>query len=624
MVFRAFAVSSLISIAALIIYSPIVQAQDYVPGEVIVKLKGNSKSIQARAFIGRAVAEKSMTLKQSWPGLNMHHLGVRPGQTVEQALDELRADGSVEYAEPNFIMTKQSNGPAEQVMSNEEMQQSVQAADSGSGSVSASASVQTAAPINLSQAWAAETNGLAPPVVAIIDTGIDFNHTVFVNSGAIWTNPGEIPANGVDDDHNGYIDDVHGWNFVSNTNSPQDDDSHGTHVSGIVLGTTQDISAVPIAAAKIRIMPLKFLDSNGSGSTSNAVSAIYYAVANGAKVLSNSWGGSGFSSPLLDAMAYAYQANVVFVAAAGNASSNNDATPTYPANYNVPNVISVAATDDFDDFAYFSNFGATTVHVGSPGVSILSTLPGNMWGRMSGTSMATPFVSGIAALIVREKPSMNGYQVKQLIESGSQQISSLVSRTSTQARINVDSSMVSAKTASISASEPGYSTSSMRDPASDGATQVAGCGLVKEMMSSDKDGGSPPPGKNIAFFALLAILMSPVVLSIALRQRSGKYRRRYPRYQIDSQVRVKFGDRELVGQVSTISLGGLQLNTDAWLEKGGIVAMSIRSPDGRDEIQVEGQVVWSEEQKRYGVAFANAEESVLSIINRWTLSLLKA
>ena len=601
----------------------IVQSAEYKPGEILVKLKGAPKNVKAQAFVGRMVSERGLKLKGSWSGLNLHNFQIPAGQTVEQTIADLQQDSSVEYVEPNFIVHRQSAGNPEDV-------QSMEAAQASSSSVSTSSTAgtgQTAAPIGIGAAWSQMTPGLTPPVVGVIDTGLDLAHPVFVNSGAIWTNPHEIAANGIDDDKNGYIDDVHGWNFVAGTNSPQDDDGHGTHVSGIILGTTMNILASPIGAAPIRIMPVKFLDSTGAGSTSDAVNAIYYAVNNGAKVLNNSWGGSGYSSSLLAAINYAYTSNVAFVAASGNASSNNDSTPTYPANYVVPSMMSIAATDDSDAWASFSNFGPTTVNISSPGVSIYSTYPGNNWAKLSGTSMATPFVSGVAALMIREKPTMNGYQVKNVLFSGTQQISSLSGRTAQQSRVNVYNALVAAQQSVVASSEPDSST---RAPASTAAASGGGCGLVAKVVGDnigDGEGGGGPfagGGKSVGFFLLMAVLIAPIAVSLVLRQKSGRDQRRYTRYHIDSSVKVKFGDRELVGQVSTISLGGVQLNTEEWLEKGGIVKMSIRSPDGRDELEVEGKIVWTEEQKRYGVAFADADDSVITSINRWTKSLLRA
>lgn len=603
---------------------PLALAQEYVPGEVIVKLKGKSKAMESQAFIGKAVSEKAMTLKGSFGGLNMHHFSLKPGQNLEAAIAELNKDPSVEYAEPNYIVEQQSAGFEGGAMKMSDVREMAIS--------DVSAFSQTNAPIQLQDGWSAATDGLNASVVAVIDTGLDLSHSVFVDSGAIWTNPGEIPDNGIDDDGNGYVDDVHGWNFVDNSNAPQDDDGHGTHVSGIILGVTQDISVQPLQAAKIRIMPLKFLDGSGQGTTSAAIKAIYYAVNNGAKVLNNSWGGGGASRALLDAIIYAYDKKTIFVAAAGNAANNNDQSPTYPASYSVPNVVAIAATSDYDSLAGFSNYGATSVHMGSPGVSIYSTLPDDMYGRASGTSMAAPFVSGVAALVVREAPEMTGYQAKSLIFSGAVEISSLSSKTITHSRLNVYNAVQSAKGVTIDPNQPAFDASSAyaRTPAaesvsSDEGAGVGGCGLVaKGVFDAARGNGSGGPPKSIAFFALLVLLMAPVVISVSLRNRDPKSRRRHERFHIDSQVKLRFGDRELVGNVSTISLGGVQLNTDAWLDNGGVVKMSIRSPDGSQEIEVEGKVVWSEEKKRYGVAFAKAEDGALAAIKGWTQSLTKA
>ncbi|MBK7891679.1 MAG: S8 family serine peptidase [Bdellovibrionales bacterium] len=600
---------SLLATLAVVTVPSVMLAQEYVPGEVIIKLKGSGKTMKAQAFIGKAVSEKAMTLKGSYSGLNMHHFKLGDGQDLEVTLRDLRNDPDVEYAEPNYILKAPGQVGQEEVISMSDVRaQSAVAASSTVGTLA-----QTNAPIQLQNAWSQMSSSVSPVVVAIIDTGVDMNHEVFVDSGAIWTNPNEIASNGIDDDANGYIDDVHGWNFAANNNSPMDDDNHGTHVAGIVLGTTQDIAAFPMQPAAIRIMPLKFLDSSGMGTTSDAVKAIYYAVNNGAKVLNNSWGGGGYSNSLLDAIAFAYSRRVVFVAAAGNSSSNNDVAPTYPANYSVPGVISVASTTDADGLSSFSNYGLSTVHVGSPGSSIWSSLPNNFYGRASGTSMATPFVAGLAALMLRENSSLSAYQVRELLFAGAQKISSLQTKTTTKARINAYNSVVAAKAATGDSSQPSFAASS-REPAS--AEVAAGCGVVKALI----DDASGPSGtsRNVAFFGLLVLFAAPVVVALALRQSSGKSRRRFPRYDIASTVRLKVGDRELVGNVNSISMGGVSLQTDAWLENGGVVTMSIKSPDGREEIQVGGKIVWSEEKKRYGVAFEGADSSSLNSIARWT------
>lgn len=595
------------------------QTPEYVPGEIIVKLKGSAKTLKSQAFIGKAVSEQSMSLKGSWSGLNMHHFKLTSDAEMQQALNDLKNDPDVEYAEPNYILRAPGKAGDEQATSLSEARSAV-----GASSL-VGAFAQTSAPIHLSDAWNSISGNGSAVVVAVIDTGVDYNHEIFRDSGAIWTNPGEIAGNGIDDDGNGFVDDIRGWNFVAGNNDPMDDDNHGTHVAGIVLGTTQDLLRYPMQPAKIRIMPLKFLDANGIGTTSDAVKCIYYAVNNGARVLNNSWGGGGYSKSLLDAVAFAYSRRAIFVAAAGNSSLNNDVSPTYPASYPVPGVISVAATTDVDSFASYSNYGATSVHIGSPGTSIWSSLPNQQYGRSSGTSMATPFVSGLAALMLRENSNLSAYQVKELIFSGSEVIPSLQNKTITKGRLNAYNSVLAAKAAVGSGDQPTYSAAN-RGPASD-EEMAAGCGLVRSLVADAS--GPSGPHRNVAFFGLLLLLAAPILVAYSLRQKSGKSRRRYPRYQISSQVKLSVGGRELTGQVSSISLGGLQLATDSadpdsWLENGGVVTMVIKSPDGREEIQVGGKVVWSEEKKRYGVAFEGADSSVLNSIGRWTAGLLKA
>lgn len=232
------------------------------------------------------------------------------------------------------------------------------------------------ADIDAPQAWDT-TTGSSAVVVAVIDTGVDYLHPEL--SGNMWRNPGETGSgrenNGVDDDANGFVDDVYGWDFVDEDNDPIDAHSHGTHVSGTIAARGNNGVGVVGVNWQCRIMACRFLDASGSGWTSDAVEAVNYAVANGAKVLNNSWGGGGYSSALEAAIAYARQQGVLFVAAAGNAGTDADQYPMYPAAYPDSNIVSVASTDHNDELSYFSNWGATSVDVAAPGSSILSSVP---------------------------------------------------------------------------------------------------------------------------------------------------------------------------------------------------------------------------------------------------------
>jgi len=241
--------------------------------------------------------------------------------------------------------------------------------------------------------WEENIKGNKDIIVAIIDTGVDYNHPALKH--LIWKNEKEIPDNGIDDDENGYIDDLNGWDFHNNHNDPMDENSHGTHVAGTIGG--KDIGVVH----EVTIMPLKFLSKGGYGSLSNAIKAINYAIDNGAHIMSNSWGGGPESKIMEEAIERASQHNILFIASAGNNYSDNDKRPSYPSSYEIKNVISVAASDKDDELAIFSNWGKESVHVAAPGVSIYSSIPDNKYASYSGTSMATPHITGLAVMLIQ-------------------------------------------------------------------------------------------------------------------------------------------------------------------------------------------------------------------------------
>ncbi|MGE0026214.1 MAG: S8 family peptidase [Thermoleophilia bacterium] len=288
--------------------------------------------------------------------------------------------------------------------------------------------------------WDAATTG-TPVTVAVIDTGIDTTHPDL--SGRLWTNTGEIPGNNVDDDGDGLKDDVHGWNFADDDAqlySPADNETHGTHVAGTVAAQRDNALGVAGVADNARIMVLKFLKPDG-GYTSDAMQAIDYAVAHGAKVINASWGGADYSQPLCDTIQLAGDAGVLFVAAAGNDSANNDATGSWPANCPASSLISVAATTSTDALAGFSNYGAANVDLGAPGDTIRSTMPGNSYGYKSGTSMAAPHVSGVAAVLLGEDPGLAPWQVKAAITLGGDAITSMSGVTSSGRRLSLSGAL---------------------------------------------------------------------------------------------------------------------------------------------------------------------------------------
>jgi len=220
---------------------------------------------------------------------------------------------------------------------------------------------------------------------------------------------------------------VSGWDFVSNDNTPQDGNGHGTHVAGTIGAVGNDGRGIAGVNWQVSILPLKFLSDSGSGSTSAAIAAINYATDlrnRGVNIVAtnNSWGGGGYSTALRDAIRRHGEAGILFVAAAGNDAANNDVTPSYPANYDLPNVISVAALDRSDRLASFSNYGSTTVHIGAPGVAIYSTTPGNRYASYNGTSMAAPHVAGVAGLLAAANPQATVAEIRSaILDRGSAQ-----------------------------------------------------------------------------------------------------------------------------------------------------------------------------------------------------------
>jgi len=623
--------------SSVLLFSANSYAQEYVPGEVIVKMRNTGNSASTHRFRQKAEAENGMELKQAFKEMKVYHYKIGEQDSVESAISNLEQDPDVEFVEPNYIVHKATafDNNVEKVspeqiehMKDNELKAEADAAglpilNSGRDSYN-----------NRNVNKKVGTLSAYVPVVAVIDTGLDINHDVFVDSGAIWVNSAEVAGNGIDDDGNGYIDDVNGWNYITNSGFMHDDEGHGTHVSGIVLKAGMDIFTEPYEASPMKIMPLKFLDHTGSGSTSAAIAAIYYAVNNGANVINNSWGGSGYSESLHAAVAYSYENGVAFTAAAGNAGANNDGAPLYPASYNVPHVMSIAATTSLDDLASFSNFGKVTVDLGSPGLFIMSTWPcsGGSCGHSSssGTSMAAPLVAGIAAMMLIEAPTMLGYQIKSILFDEADYISSLTNKIATDSRINGSSSVNFSKTAVIDTEQPEYTFVPLRSLSS--SESVGGCGLVKKMYESKKPpqvgrgGARSPIGISWSLLIIISIFAAPFVVASVMRSQSTQAeqtenRRKHERFSIESSVSLNVNGEKVKGSISCISAGGVQISTGALLEKGGVVKMVISSPDGSEQIEVAGQIVWEKDKESYGVQFKNVQDAVSSQINTWTETL---
>jgi hypothetical protein len=311
--------------------------------------------------------------------------------------------------------------------------------------------------------WALENNGPRPPIqnsvagvdvgileswnlsqgdpdllIAVVDTGVDYSHQDLKEN--IWINHVELNGRaGVDDDGNGYIDDIHGYNFVDDNGDPRDGNSHGTHCAGVIGAIADNGIGIAGILNRVRMLPVKFLSDGGSGTTAAAIEAVSYAVKMNSDVISNSWGGGGFSQLLENEIALARDKGIVFVVAAGNNGTNNDRRKRYPANYDLENIIVVASHDSRERLASSSNYGAKSVHLAAPGVLIYSTIPGDRYGYKSGTSMATPHVSAAIGMLYSYSGSgnLNFSDLKTRLEDTTLPVSSFLGKIKSSGRLSI-------------------------------------------------------------------------------------------------------------------------------------------------------------------------------------------
>jgi subtilisin family serine protease len=401
-----------------------------VPGELIVGFERGSSQSEQNAALAQAGGTRAETFSQ------IRAVLVRvPPQLTGLATKLLLGHPRVRYVEPNHVVRVAATTPDDPSFGQ-------LWGLSNTGQTGGTADADIDAP----EAWDLST-GSSGVVVGVTDTGVDFSHPDL--AAQQWVNPGENcgssdPAfepcaqrtDGVDNDGNAYVDDWRGWDWVNGDNDPFDDHDHGTHVAGTIGAVGSNATGVTGVNWNVKVMALKFLNSAGSGTTADAVAATLYAADKGAHVSSNSWGGGPFDQSLLDAIEYGAARGMLFVAAAGNDSRNNDVTPTYPANYTSEAIVSVAATDHSDAMAFFSNYGAKTVDLGAPGVNILSTTPGNTYQSFSGTSMATPHVAGVAALLKARFPDASPYGLKALLLRSVDPTAAMAGTTTTGGRLN--------------------------------------------------------------------------------------------------------------------------------------------------------------------------------------------
>ncbi|HSK30056.1 MAG TPA: S8 family serine peptidase, partial [Candidatus Limnocylindria bacterium] len=420
-------------------------APEFVADEVIVKFRDGADEAQKELarFRVSAVRKKTFRILR-----NLEIVKLQPGIQVEEAVNLYRQNPDVLYAEPNYILkiTATPNDPRfGELWGLHNVGQSGGTPD---------------ADIDATEAWNI-TTGSNANIVAIIDSGVDYNHPDLAAN--MFRNSLDCNNNGVDDDGNGYIDDCYGIDTANNDSNPIDDNNHGTHVAGTIGAVGNNGLGVTGINWNVKVLACKFVNASGSGTTESAIDCLEYVKImkdRGFNIIAtnNSWGGGGFSQALFEAIEAQQQRGILFIAAAGNGDFfgfglNNDQTPFYPCNYFLPNVVCVAATTRTDGRSSFSNYGRRTVHLGAPGSDILSTIRGGSYGVSSGTSMATPHVTGVAALLRAADPNRDWRAIKNLLLAGGDNVTAM-SNTIAQKRLNADGALACSNATVLSRLRP--------------------------------------------------------------------------------------------------------------------------------------------------------------------------
>lgn len=453
---------------------------EFVEGEVLVQFKpGNTPTAQLQKLHNIDSA-----LQLNTPGLQhmqeensvnlpskldrIYEVTAEQGDTTEELVHSLEADPRVAIAEPNYIyeLTEVPNDTGFANLWGMD--------NSGAGGVAD-------ADIDASDAWDLRTDA-SSVVVAVIDSGIDYTHPDLVDN--MWVNPGEVAADGIDNDGNGYIDDIYGWDFFNGDSNPYDDNSHGTHVAGTIGAVGNNAQGVAGVAWNTQLAALKVCGANGACSTSAILNAVLYAASMEIPLSNNSYGGGGYSSIMQGAIdASGANAGHLYIAAAGNAANNNDITPFYPASYQSDYIVSVASTTKSDVLSSFSNYGATSVDIAAPGSSIYSTTPGGLYAYKSGTSMATPHVAGAAALTLGYAPTLTPLELRNTLITTGDVLDSLNGRVVNNSRLNVYSALLALG-----------NTAPVADLTADATTATEG-----EEITFDASGSTDADGDELTF-----------------------------------------------------------------------------------------------------------------------------
>lgn len=428
---RIAAFALLLAVVAVPLAAQAQSIPEHVPNQIIVQLRASARA--ADAFAVRGSVNATVVHRFKFIDAELWQID---GISVAEAITSLGRDSRVDFVEPNYIVHIDAVATDKQVANTEQVANTVIPNDTrfpdqwglyNTGQVGGIPD----ADVDATEAWDVTTGGSV--LVGLIGTGVDYNHVELANS--IFSNPNEIAGNSIDDDLNGYIDDVRGWDFVNNDNNPIDDHGHTTHCAGIMAAAGNNGVGVAGVSWSARIIPLKFLGSNGSGNIANGIKALEYAAMMGAKFTHNPWGGGPFSQAHYDAI---QATGLLFVTGVGMANANEDVSPFYPGSYDLANIVAVAGTSRTDAKASFSNYGATSVDLGAPAVSIVSTYPfTNQYNTFTGTSMAASFVAGAACLLFDAAPWLSALSAKDKILSSVDVIPALNGLWVTSGRLNV-------------------------------------------------------------------------------------------------------------------------------------------------------------------------------------------
>jgi subtilisin family serine protease len=370
-----------------------VPPDQYVSGEILIKFNPSTSNNQRDGIL----ASRGASRIRRFTALDIDQVRIPPGLNVASVVGAIRSAPEVLYAEPNYLRFAVASAPSNDPFWLNDTLWGMQR-------------------VQAQQAWGVST-GNPSVVIANIDTGINYNHQDL--AGNVWRNPLEIPANNIDDDGNGYIDDVYGIDTYNHDSDPMDDRGHGTHTSGTLAAVGNNEIGVVGINWNAKVLSCKFLNASGSGTDSGAIECLNYIVAlknrgENIRVTNNSWGSNYGSALLQSAIEAAGNAGIINVCAAGNLGSNNDSSPFYPAGFPSSTILAVAASDQSDNPASFSSYGPTSVDIAAPGVSIMSTY-GSSYDFMDGTSMATPHVAGSAALLASINPALSVATIKSLL-----------------------------------------------------------------------------------------------------------------------------------------------------------------------------------------------------------------